>query len=895
MQDADDTVCMRSPVDPVILRIKVRYAPQNPQHMGKPAKPGLLRVVVGGNVDAGNPFRGPRLHERAMGRPALDQQDQPVFADEWLQVDPVVDVTDGEPAKVYYRIPNIVEKDRTVTQLPMEHAVNFCKVPLDNSDAGEPNKRGSDPLPTNILYVRLQPKTERDRNLILEDAMASFTDNQDAGGGIDTLRERRVRFLTVEVYAYEYDGTGYPWFEQNGNGEGTNMCETNLQKWPLGVPWRVLQVYSSFIKLDFRWHNLLLEQDRANDGDVKAMQANAKQPVLTEQARWHVRAVFEWKDHPAYKDGLRKTKKSAKEGGNKKAREDGVEQEAAVREIVEMEVSKAVQMYEASMDKYQDCTGAVTLWKRSPAASIGYNLKLASLGAMRLRPAVDTPFDGIDGSALRNTWAAGDPLQVGGDMWLVDNSDRSTFATRLAYSSTQAREYQYQEGSAGFQMQKQQLQALRDVQFLRVKVFQEAEESYKQANPNRSLPSFVGKQMIASATEADFNATDGGAKEVILCRALQWAQSRYFELSMYVCNVEPGRLLIDTENEETKAGKKMQTEALKHRLCAMRNAWLKEQEGQSTSLQYKPTALKALKNPIPFSHRVTDESLCKDADVEDDIMKMSYSGDALVYQLLWYVPQNVDGPSPPTGEEAWVGWQKHMHGVINANTWIAKALVEGPEWRTNYVSKDGTPVAGEPPADQLQHIRLPTWWNEPGNSPSTLVRNKSTGSKWYRSQKVKTEAANGAVAKVEIDGVMWKRNEWICAMRSFLTMSHVYPEVWHMLQSITKEYEGVQTANENTKSQMKKDATTRFVAEEAKRRNTVDQLKSQGKAQEALALQNQPPFDPERATLLERIKSWSTSEGSGSASDSAPSPAPTMMVMRHRGSMPRHARLLPRA
>ena len=151
--------------------------------MGRPEKPGLLRVVVCGNVDAGKAFRGPRLHEGTMGRPILDQQDQPVFADEWLQVDPA-----DEHSNVYYRIPNIVEENGTVSQLPMEDAVNFYKVPLDNSDEGEPNKRGSDPLPTNILYVRLRPKTERERDMILEDAMASFTDNQDAGGGIETIQ-----------------------------------------------------------------------------------------------------------------------------------------------------------------------------------------------------------------------------------------------------------------------------------------------------------------------------------------------------------------------------------------------------------------------------------------------------------------------------------------------------------------------------------------------------------------------------------------------------------------------------------------------------------------------------------------------------------------------------------
>ena len=87
----------------------------------------------------------------------------------------------------------------------------------------------------------------------------------------------------------------------------------------------------------------------------------------------------------------------------------------------------------------------------------------------------------IDNKALRNTWAGGDPLQVGGDMWTVQDSTNTTFGTRLRYSSFNGREYDYHEGSAGFQVQKQQLEALRDVQYLRVKVFQEAEEEYKKA------------------------------------------------------------------------------------------------------------------------------------------------------------------------------------------------------------------------------------------------------------------------------------------------------------------------------------------------------------------------------------------------------------------------------
>jgi hypothetical protein len=148
------------------------------------------------------------------------------------------------------------------------------------------------------------------------------------------------------------------------------------------------------------------------------------------------------------------------------------------------------------------------------------------------------------------------------------------------------------------------------------------------------------------------------------------------------------------------------------------------------------------------------------------------------------------------------------------------------------------------------------------------------------------------MAKVEIDGVMWRKHQWLCAMRSFLTMSHVYPEVWHMLQTVTKECERVKALNRKAEDERKKEESRRFFEENEKRTVAVEDLNREGKTQEALALQKQPPFDPERATLLERLESWSTA----ASETSGPSNVPlTMMVMRHRGSMPRHARLLPRA
>ena len=539
--------------------------------------------------------------------------------------------------------------------------------------------------------------------MILEDAMASFTDNQDAGGGIETIQERRVRFITVEVYAYEYDGTGYPYFKQDASGKETGECETDLSKWPLGVPWRVLQLHSSHLKLDFRWHNPLLEEQRLQHIDAQPMQAHANSPMLTEQARWHVRAVFDWKDHPEYKRRRRQQGESAGKGLSGDAKKEAIK--------------KALASFDANADKYKGCTGAVALWKKSPALLIGYDVKRNQLGMMRLRPCVEASLQTIDNKALRNTWAGGDPLQVGGDMWTVQDT---TFGTRLRYSSFNGREYDYHDNSAGFKVQKQQLEALRDVQYLRVKVFQEAEEEYKKAYEGRTLPTLVGKRMIVSAIEARFDATDNGAKEVIWNRTLQWAQSRYEELSMYVCNVEPGRLFINTEDDTLESGKKLQTDALKHRLCTMRKMWLQEQQ-ESTDPYKHPQA--SLQNPVPFSDRVTDDSSCKQGP-EADIMKASYSGDALVYQLLWYVPEPENSNDPPahTGKDAWNAWTQHMR-VINPNTWIAEALTNGSNWRINYVSSDGKKIAGEPNAGMLDHIRCSVV--APGRKqPESDVRDK---------------------------------------------------------------------------------------------------------------------------------------------------------------------------
>ena len=360
---------------------------------------------------------------------------------------------------------------------------------------------------------------------------------------------------------------------------------------------------------------------------------------------------------------------------------------------------------------------------------------------------------------------------------------------------------------------------------------------------------------------------------------------------MYVCNVEPGRLFINTEDDTLESGKKLQTDALKHRLCTMRKMWLQEQQ-ESTDPYKHPQA--SLQNPVPFSDRVTDDSSCKQGP-EADIMKASYSGDALVYQLLWYVPEPENSNDPPahTGKDAWNAWTQHMR-VINPNTWIAEALTNGSNWRINYVSSDGKKIAGEPNAGMLDHIRLPVWWHQDGNSPNPDVRDKKRGSKWYKAQTVKVNV-NGVTTNVEVEGIMWKKHQWVCAMRSFLTMFSVYPEVLYMLRSITKKFKDVKKQNEEAKRAMKTDATRKDVAAKLRWQQEVQSLRDAGKEEQAEEIEASRPDEPERTDFLEFIKTWSPTAATASTLAEASAPLPTMMVMRHRGSMPRNARLIPRA
>jgi hypothetical protein len=142
-----------------------------------------------------------------------------------------------------------------------------------------------------------------------------------------------------------------------------------------------------------------------------------------------------------------------------------------------------------------------------------------------------------------------------------------------------------------------------------------------------------------------------------------------------------------------------------------------------------------------------------------------------------------------------------------------------------------------------------------------------------------------------VEGIMWKRHQWVCAMRSFLTMSNVYPEVWHMLKSITIECERVKAVNQKTKNDMQK-AETRSIAEAQRwRQEEVARLRGIGETQQADELEGQAPDDPARTKFLNMINDWSPTAATASTAEAS---TPTMMVMRHRGSMPRNARLLPR-